>query len=179
MKKTKIHATLVFPINKDNKILLGKKTRKVATGLYTGYGGKIEGKQTEINNVKSELFYESGRGLRVYKKDLVKMAVIRFILLNDDKHFEMIVHVYLGYNCTGTISDSEEMIDHQWFDVHEIPYDDTEQILPDYKYFLPRILNGELLAGSIKTVNGNVIYDDIYPIDSKILNMLSYKKLKP
>ena len=52
--------TLVFPIDEQNRILLGRKKRGFGADKYNGFGGKLEAGESFRDCAIRELFEESG-----------------------------------------------------------------------------------------------------------------------
>ena len=52
--------SLVYPIRKDGRILLGHKRRGMGAGKWNGFGGKREDGETMRECAARELFEESG-----------------------------------------------------------------------------------------------------------------------
>ncbi|PID51936.1 MAG: hypothetical protein CR972_04505 [Candidatus Moraniibacteriota bacterium] len=159
-------AVLIFPVV-DDKILLGLKQKKVSKGLWSGYGGKVDKNETIVHAAKRELAEECGGKVTVNEKDFVPAARIDFALLQeDDENFHMRVFIYILKKIHGTLLDNAEMQRHTWFDIDNIPYD---KMLPDHKIFLPKILCGKFLSGSITTKNNTVCACEIENITKEIL----------
>lgn len=138
-----MNATVVFPV-KDGKVLLGRKTKKIGVGKYNGFGGKQHGDETIEHTAARELYEETGLGLKVDNKDLELCAIVDFDN-GDFVHFK--VYFYIANNFTGEFKDTDEMIDIDWFDVKNMPYDN---MLAADKIFVEKIFNGEKFSAKIK-----------------------------
>lgn len=146
-------ATLTFPI-KDNEVLLGIKVKKVAAGLWNGYGGKIEEGQTPEEAGSEELFDETGgknkkgKGIKCDPKDLIPCAVIDFYFPHNepgDPEFRVIVYITVQF--TGEPEETkDEMLTPTWFDINQIPYD---KMMAGDRLFIPKVLAGEKFVASI------------------------------
>lgn len=132
--------TIVLP-RKPGKVLLGIKTRKIGKGRWNGYGGKIELGQTPPENGANELRQESS--LICNPRHLIKTGIIHFI--NTDEAGNEIpskAHVFNLYEWEGEPKDSEEMVNHTWFDNHRLPFD---QMLAADRFWLPEVLNDRII----------------------------------
>ena len=130
-------------IIKDGKILLKKASRGVSKGNWNGLGGKIEGNETEIDNVVREVKEESGLTINETKKH----GVITFYQ-GDRQNIFCIVHVFSTDNFEGEIKSSDEG-ELKWFDFDSIPY---KEMWPDDAFWLPLVLEG-------KKFNAEFIFD--------------------
>ncbi|MBC5793122.1 MAG: 8-oxo-dGTP diphosphatase [Nanohaloarchaea archaeon] len=124
-------ATLLF-IVEDGEILLIEKKRGHGKGFFNGPGGKVENDETIGQAAVRET--EEETGLKPLK--VKKMAVLEFYFGEDP--FQR-VHVFKTDIFEGELSESEEARP-EWFKLEEIPYNN---MWPDDKYWLPKILNGE------------------------------------
>ena len=68
--------TLVFPIDEQNRILLGRKKRGFGADKYNGFGGKLDNGESFRECAIRELFEESG--LQGRPEDLECVAVFDF-----------------------------------------------------------------------------------------------------
>lgn len=168
-------ATIIYPIDWKNRlVLLGEKQQKVAAGYLAGYGGKSEPKDRNFSHTSQrEFFEETGEGIRAQEEDFVLCAVIDFDLGYSEKEsFKMKVFVYTidFEKCSGNFSDSDEMKNHDWFPLHEMPYN---KMLPDNQLFLPKILKGERFTGQIVSYDNIITLSEFNPSDKKELDELS------
>lgn len=77
MKQT----TIIFPVH-NGHVLLGMKKRGFAEGKRNGFGGKLEGLETFIQNAVRELWEEAGIVLSQEQFDL--RAVVEFYIRHAD-----------------------------------------------------------------------------------------------
>ncbi|WP_311532655.1 NUDIX domain-containing protein, partial [uncultured Veillonella sp.] len=103
--------TLVFPIDEQYRILLGRKKRGFGADKYNGFGGKINAGESFRQCAVRELYEESG--IRVDASDLECVALFDFQFPYD----ESLTHV--GYVYFVRVTDvnpieSDEMEPH-WF----------------------------------------------------------------
>ena len=105
-------ATVCF-LSKGNQILLARKQRKIAKGLWNGYGGfKEEGDASIEDTAVREMEEEIGVSATVH--DIEKIAVIAYTNKKEDERLsDVVVHFYLVNHWTGTPTTSEEMFDPQ------------------------------------------------------------------
>ena len=128
--------SLVYPVRKDGRILLGHKRRGMGAGKWNGFGGKREDGETMRECAARELFEESG-------------------LIADPKAFKAGI-VYFIYAWTGTVHLSDEM-EPKWFLPEEIPF--GEMWMAD-RVWLPMILKGNKIRGTIYfEKDGSTVYD--------------------
>ncbi|WP_251424622.1 8-oxo-dGTP diphosphatase [Veillonella agrestimuris] len=135
--------TLVFPIDEQNRILLGRKKRGFGMDKYNGFGGKIQNNETFRQCAVRELYEESG--IRVNPEDLECVALFDFRFPYD----ESLTHISYVYTVrvTGTEPiESDEMEPH-WFTFTDVPY---ESMWAGDRRWLPMILEGRKLKGPIE-----------------------------
>lgn len=134
--------TLVFPIDEQHRILLGRKKRGFGADKYNGFGGKINAGESFRQCAVRELYEESG--IRVDASDLECVALFDFQFPYD----ESLTHV--GYVYFVRVTDvnpieSDEMEPH-WFTFVDVPY---EHMWEGDRTWLPMLLEGKLLKGPI------------------------------
>jgi len=125
-------------VERADKILLARKTRKIGQGLLNFYGGKVEPGETIEEAAKRELEKESGLAL----VQQAKRGIIRFENVGNTA----IVHIYKTECGEGEPQDSEEMVEAQWFDRENLPLD---QMMSGDKYWLIHYLSNNLFIGTI------------------------------
>lgn len=125
---------------RDDEILLAMKKRGFGAGKWNGYGGKpLDGEnieQTALREMQEEI------GVTVESADLTKVACLEFYF-KTKKEWDQEVNIFVAKKWTGKPVETEEMKP-QWFKFKEIPYD---QMWPDDKYWLPKVLAGQKLEG--------------------------------
>lgn len=136
MKEEKLF-TVVFII-KENKILLGMKKRGFGNGKYNGFGGKVEKNESIIDAAKRELKEECG----IEVNELKQHGIIKFEFETKYEQI-MVVHVFVGKEYQGEITESEEMKP-EWFQISDIPYD---KMWKDDEYWLPELIKGNNFKG--------------------------------
>lgn len=124
-------------VYQSDRILLGLKKRGPGTGRWNGFGGKVEDGETVEAAARRELQEEAGIGAL----DLELAAVIDFSFRGETDIWQ--VHIFRAAEFTGDPQESSEMRP-QWFPLDAIPY---EEMWPDDKIWLPRILAGEKFRG--------------------------------
>ena len=144
-EKTLLNATLCLLV-KDNKVLLGFKTKKIGKNCWNGYGGGIEEGETPRQAALRELKEEAG--VIVLPEYLEKVAVIDFHNNKSDGSFFICqMHVYLVSQWMGEPQESDEMITPTWFDARQLPAD--KMLLAD-KEWLPVVLSGKKIRATAK-----------------------------
>ena len=140
-EKVLYNATLVFPVI-DEKILLALKTKKIGAGFLNGYGGGIEEDETCEECASRELLEESG--LVVSQENLTMIAVVDFHnTKTDGETFICRVYVYLAFGCTGTVKETDEMIEPSLYDMKNLP---VERMMPADRVWLPAALQKKIYA---------------------------------
>ena len=134
-----INTALVLPLrtNEYKEILLGCKKSGFGAGKFTGFGGKIEPNETIPGAARREFFEETGISLDITCFDPV--AVLGFHFPHKPE-WDQSVHVFTTRIRDQVPRESEEMFP-KWFSITKIPY---SQMWDDARYWLPRILKGEL-----------------------------------
>ncbi len=155
-EKTLLTATVCLLI-KNKRVLLGMKTKKIGAGCWNGYGGGIKENESLIQTAIRELEEETGRKNKGKKgetyitaspKNLEKVAIMDFHnTKTDGTTFVCKVHFFLVKKWRGKPVNTEEMIDHTFFDIHDLPL--SRMMLADKKYF-HLILGGKKIIGTAK-----------------------------
>ena len=150
-EKALYNATVCFLV-KDNKILLGLKTKKIGEGCWNGYGGGIEDGESAVEAAVRELKEEtSGKeagGIIALPEHLEKIAIVDFHnTKSDGKTFVCRVHFYLVKQWKGEAQETEEMIKPTWFGIDELPF---EKMMPADKIWLPIALSGKSIVAKAR-----------------------------
>lgn len=125
--------TLCF-IQKDKRVLLGRKTRKIGKGMWNGLGGNVEKDDKSIKDAaKREVLEESG--LEV--DDLEYCGIIDFKFPETNRVNK--VHLFTTNNFKGEPTITEEMSEFFWFESSNLPFD---EMLEADGHFIPEILRG-------------------------------------
>jgi len=158
MKQT----TLCFLIKergKEKEILLAMKKRGWGQGKWNGVGGKLDVSRGDkdifdaaIREMKEEI------GVEIEKQEEMAILDFSYPYLSNPDEKEWRVRVFFASDWQGTPEESEEMKP-QWFKINEIPFDN---MWPDDKFWLPRVLNGERLKAKFIFKAGEII--DSYEI---------------
>ena len=133
-----IRRTLLFLVTED-KILLAMKKRGFGAGKWNGVGGKIEAGES----LEAALVRECQEEIGVTPTSWKPVAELDLVQDSTTDPWHMYVHAYISEEWQGQPTESEEM-DPEWFTFAEIPYAD---MWDDDQYWLPRVLNGELVTG--------------------------------
>lgn len=142
-EKVMLNAVVGFLVQ-DGQVLLGIKTRNIGAGRFNGYGGGIEEGESSAAAMIREAHEESG--IILSESGLKKMAVINVHNTRvNGETFVCKLHVYLVQEWSGEPWESLEMINLRWFDFSRLP----ENMLPGDSQWLPRILKGTKLLGTI------------------------------
>ncbi|CVK19095.1 MULTISPECIES: 8-oxo-dGTP diphosphatase [Sporomusa] len=136
--------TLCLPVQGKpaERILLGMKKTGFGCGKYNGFGGKIEDGETPAAAAVRELAEECG--LKVQESDLEDVGKLMFSF-PDKPELEHDVYVYIVRNWQGEPEETTEMKP-VWFDVPDIPY---KEMWADDSYWLPAVLKGKKVTGSV------------------------------
>jgi len=149
------HCTLCL-LFKNNKLLLGLKKQGLGTGLFNGFGGKVENGESIEQATVRELQEEAGITAHAYRK----VGIIDFEFPNKPK-WNQKVHVFVVHEWTGLPIETDEMKP-EWFDCENLPY---SQMWEADTYWLPVVLNG-------KYVNAKFVYTNNQKILKKEVNSL-------
>lgn len=150
-EKVLYNATACFLI-KENKILLGLKTKKIGEGCWNGYGGGIEEGENAIEAAVRELKEETGEkeneGIIALPEHLEKIATVDFHnTKSDGGTFVCMVHFYLVRHWEGEAQETGEMIRPTWFEINNLPF---EQMMPADKIWLPIALSGKKMVAKAR-----------------------------
>ena len=130
--------TLVI-IHDNDKILLGMKKRGFGSGLWNGFGGKIEAGETLEQAAHRELQEEAG----IKATNLKSRGQILFTFADGNE--DMQVNIFSSDSYEGEPMETEEMLP-QWFARHEIPY---HNMWADDPHWLPIVLAGKNVRGQV------------------------------
>lgn len=139
-------ATLCYP-HQGSRILLGKKKRGVGQGFWNGFGGSVK-RGESIEEAAIRELYEECR-LRGEVKDLKKVALLRFHWSSGPMLY---CHVYFLEKWQGEEQSTDEM-EPWWFSKTELPFN---EMWPDDRLWLPRVLSGETLEGDVYFESDNL-----------------------
>ena len=131
-----------------SRVLLGMKKRGFGEGRWNGYGGKVK----EGETIEQALYREIREELGVNTTGIRKRGVINFSF-EDKPDLLPEVHLFSSDGLDGKPIETEEMR-HQWFSHSEIPYD---QMWPADKYWIPLILKGKNVTGSVRFKNMDTV----------------------
>ncbi len=138
---TPLFTTLLF-LRRDNQLLLAMKKRRFGEGKWNGVGGKVDPGET----VPDAAVRECQEEIKVTPTAYEQVALLRF-RQHEQTHPTMNndCYVYIATEWDGEPTETEEMAP-QWFDISELPFDN---MWPDDPHWLPRVLAGEKLEGTI------------------------------
>lgn len=140
MKTMPLQTTLVF-LQKDGRILLGKKARGHGIDKWNGAGGKCQPHEWPEAAAQREVREELGINSMV----LEPVAVLRFQQTpRVDEYSNITTYVYLCKEWEGEPANSVELTDLTWFSPGDIPYADMWE---DDTHWLPQVLAGEKVTG--------------------------------
>ena len=126
----------------QRQVLLGRKKRGFGAGMIMGLGGKAGPGETDAACAVREASEEAG--IAVDPDGLARRAELSFVFPSRPE-LDAVVTVFFGREWSGEPRESEEMAP-EWFDVGSPP---LGQMWDDEAYWLPRVLAGETLAGTI------------------------------
>jgi 8-oxo-dGTP diphosphatase len=148
IEKVLLRATLVF-IMRDGadgpEVLLARKTRFIGKDKWNGHGGGL-GHQEDARAAAVREVYEEC-GVIIDPNDLEEVGDIDFHNNPEDAPpFMCNVIVYRARTWEGTQADSPEMVDHTWFPISQVPYDD---MLPGDKHWMPQFLKNSRMHAEV------------------------------
>ena len=144
-------ATVCFPM-RGNQVLVAEKQKKLGAGHLNGFGGKAEPQDTSIEatNIR-ETMEEVG----IEVQEAHEVAEIIFHNPMRDRTLKDIrVHFFIATQWLGEPVSTEEMMHPTWHNVDSLDYD---QFLAGDRLFIPQILTGKKLSGT-------VTYDDDWSV---------------
>lgn len=152
-------ATLCFLIREDlgnKELLLAIKKRGFGQGRWNGIGGKLDLKKDK--DIFKTAIRETKEEIGVEVKNIEKVAILSFYF-SYQKGWDQDVHVFIAESWEGEPIESEEMKP-RWFKINEIPFD---EMWPDDKFWLPKVLSGEKVKAEFTFKDGEII--DSYNIE--------------
>ena len=106
---------------------------------------------------------ETKEEINVLPKSLEKIAELSFYFPHNPA-WDQAVHVYFVESWEGEPQESEEMLP-KWFKAGELPF---KKMWPDDIYWVPEVLNGNLLKATFQFGQGDVIQKKEINIVSEI-----------
>jgi len=120
---------------RNEEVLLGlKREERFGEGKYNGYGGKQEAGEIIERTAVRELYEETG--IIGLEQDLEKVGVLNFTFPYKPS-WDQIVHAYVLRRWEGDHQDTDEMYNHQWFPINNMPYD---RMWAADIHWIPRVL---------------------------------------
>lgn len=138
----------------DSEIILAEKKRGMGTGLYNGYGGKLEHSDKTIEHTAAREIKEESGGILVEIVDLVKMAEIEFYFTSKPE-WNQRVHVYFVYRWKGEPTETAEMRPEKFL-IANIPY---ARMWDSDRIWLPKILSGQRIKAKFYWKEDNKTVD--------------------
>jgi 8-oxo-dGTP diphosphatase len=126
----------------QQQILLGRKKKGFGAGKIMGLGGHVDAGESEAACALREVREEAG--IVIVPSSATQRATFTFVFPTRPD-WNAVVTVFFGQRWNGQIRESDE-ITPEWFDVDCIPFN---QMWDDEAHWLPRVLKGELLTGTI------------------------------
>lgn len=120
----------------DDRVLLIRKKRGHGAGKINGPGGKLDPGEAPLRCALRETREETG--VEVMDPELA--AIMRFVELDGE---QWLGYVFVGHRYHGTPRETKEARP-QWFPVSALP---LGEMWEDDRYWLPRVLAGEVLCG--------------------------------
>jgi len=117
------------------------KKRGFGEGKWNGIGGKVDAGETVEEAARREIAEEIG--VEVGRLEKVALLTFYFTAPGSDPDWSQEVHVFLASDWRGQPEESAEMKP-QWHAYQEVPY---EEMWPDDRLWLPRVLQGERING--------------------------------
>lgn len=148
MSETQKKILTLCIVHTKDRILLGMKKRGFGEGRWNGFGGKVEKGESITDAAKRELQEEAG----IVPHDLQKRGVLNFMFMGNPVP-PLEVHVFSVSSFSGDPAESDEMSP-QWFSHIDIPFND---MWPDDRYWLPKILAGKNIEGAFYFKDMNTI----------------------
>ena len=135
---------IVFPIFDgvtEKFVLLGERQKKPWKNKFSGFGGNVEEYDRDpLDRQVLELYQEAK--IKTDREFLIKKAEFKLDIIGKE---QKILHVYTVYKFLGGGERTEEMRP-EWFSFHALPF---HRMIEGDKFWVPRILAGEYLTGTI------------------------------
>jgi ADP-ribose pyrophosphatase YjhB (NUDIX family) len=148
------NTTLLFLIQRSEgkvtNICLAMKKRGFGQGRWNGVGGKV----AEGESVEDAVRRETQEEIGVMPRDISKVAELAFSFALKPE-WNQLTHVYFSESWEGEPTESEEMKP-AWYRVNTIPF---ERMWPDDPFWLPRVIQGELLKARFTFGEGDSVLD--------------------
>ena len=158
MENLKTLNTTLLLILKDKKILLAEKKRGFAMGKFNGIGGKQDAGET----IEEAMIRETKEEINVLPKNYKQVGLIHFDVWYKGERVNLNLNIFTCTDYIGEISETEEMRP-VWFSIENIPY---EKMLEDDLLWLPLVLDGKNVAGSVKfNKDLNMEYNTIHAVN--------------
>ena len=145
--------TLMFLTGDDDDVLLIRKKRGHGAGKINGPGGKLDAGESPAQCAVRETFEETG----IEALDPQLAAIMRFVDLEDD---DWLGYVFVAPRHRGHLRETAEAVP-AWFAIDRIPF---EEMWDDDRYWLPRILAGEVLKGDFLFRGGILLAHRLCPL---------------
>ena len=146
-------ATLCFltkEIKGEKGLLLAMKKKGFGKGKWNGVGGKFNSKKDK--NIFATARRELEEEIGVIAQEIKKVAILSFYFPYQ-KDWNQNVHVFFVKNWRGEPKETKEMKP-KWFKINKIPFN---QMWPDDKFWLPKILRGKKLKAEFVFKPGELI----------------------
>ncbi|WVQ75808.1 hypothetical protein IAR50_005441 [Cryptococcus sp. DSM 104548] len=148
--------SLVFVVDRTgSKFLLGLKRRGMGYGLYNGYGGKPEKRESMLDCAMRELHEESGL---IANKDGIRLKGLlltsRPTSTESDVKSLLRIHIYECTSWSGDPIETEEMTP-EWFTRGNLP---LERMWPEARKYVPVVLDSILRGASDDALLARVDY---------------------
>lgn len=143
--------TLVF-LRRGSEVLLIRKKRGHGAGKINGPGGKLEGDETPLAGAIRETLEEVG----VQILDAELRGLFKFVELTAAQWFG---YVFVAHQFEGVPCETEEALP-MWVAVDELPF---AEMWEDDRFWLPRLLAGERLAGDFLFDDGRLLAHRLMP----------------
>jgi len=148
------NSTLLFLIKKEDgkgaQICLAMKKRGFGMGRWNGVGGK----QNEGESIEDAVKREANEEIGITTSTMGKVAELAFTF-PAKPDWNQLVHVYTSSEWENEPVESEEMKP-EWFGYADIPFKD---MWPDDIFWLPKVLDGNLVKASFSFGEGDAILD--------------------
>lgn len=148
------HYTLVFLLRGEGpatEVCMAMKKRGFGAGKPNGAGGRVEAGETIEAGCRREAHEEFG----VEVGEMIPSGVFQG-LFSHKPEWNRNIHVFICRQWTGTPTESEEMAP-AWFRLDAVPY---AQMWPGDDQWIPGVLAGKIVSGSITFAPGDVIAEN-------------------
>lgn len=139
----------------ERKVLLGMKKLGFGTGNVVGLGGHVEDGEDSVTAAVREACEEAG--IVIHPAGVIPAGLVRF-RFPSKANWDQDVAVFVTSAWDGSPEASDE-IEPRWYPIDDLPVQD---MWDDAHYWLPRVLDGDRVDGTITFGDDNRTVIDVH-----------------